>query len=129
VGWLRGLFTMFDGPPQDSAERLTSRGPLKVAREPAALTDRHTVQRWLRDLRPERDQQIFIHRPWGTVAAVADGHHPIGVYLSDGDRSWAAAAPGATDTQELTLEQVEHIMLDALTSPDRPRWPQWRQVP
>jgi hypothetical protein len=128
MGWLQDLVARIRGGPEDIAERLTSRGLVRIDRETAQLTDRETVQRWLRELSPDRDQQIFVHRPWGAIAAVADGHHALGVYLADGDKSWVAAAPGAPDDLDLTPDQIEHIMLDALTSPERPDWPDWRLV-
>ncbi|WP_460662930.1 hypothetical protein [Kribbella swartbergensis] len=128
MGWLQDLVARFRGRPEETAERLTGRGLFRTTKESAELSDRETVQRWLRELSPDRDQQIFVHRSWGTVAAVADRHHPLGVYLADGDKSWFAAAPGATDKQGLTPDQIEHIMLDALTSPERPQWPEWRYL-
>jgi hypothetical protein len=63
-----------------------------------------------------------------TIAAVADGRHPVGVILSDGDKAWFATAPGAADDQDLTPEQVEHIMLDALAADSRPQWPDWHPL-
>jgi hypothetical protein len=114
--------------PKDLAERLTRQGLFKVAMESTELSDRTRVQTWLRELRPERDQQILVHRPWGTVVAVADGHHPVGVFLSDGEKSWSAYAPGAASNQDLTSEQVEYIMLEALTAIRRPEWPEWRAL-
>jgi hypothetical protein len=107
---------------------LTGRGLFRIARDTAELTERETVQGWLRELRPERDQQILVHRPWGTVAAVADGHHPVAVFLSDREKSWSAAVPGTTDDRDLTPEQVEHVLLDAMTAPGPPDWPEWRYL-
>src|SRR5215203_800520 len=101
--------------PEDVAERLTGHGPFRVARAAAELSDRETVQRWLRELHRDRDEQVVVHRPWGTIAAVADGRHPVTVILSAEEKSWYAAAPGAADDQELTPDQVEHVLLDALT--------------
>jgi len=124
VGWVRHLFGRA-GRSKELAERLTTRGWFKVTAESAALSDRQTVQRWLRELRPERDQQILVHRSWGTVVAVADRRHPVGVFLSDGDKSWVAAPPGADNDRDLTPEQVAHVVLDALTAPGRPGWPEW----
>lgn len=69
-----------------------------------------------------------VHRRWGTIAAVADGRHPVGVILSDGDKAWFATAPGAANDQDLTPEQVEHIMLDALAADSRPQWPDWHPL-
>ena len=112
----------------DVAERLTKRGLFRVARESASLSDRQAVQRWVRELSAGRDEQVFVHRPWGTVAAVADGRNPIGVVLSDGEHSWFAAVPGAVGAKDLTLEQVEHVVLDALTASERPVWPKWRAL-
>jgi hypothetical protein len=46
--------------------------------------------------------------------------------MSDGDHSWTAEVPGTADQRDLTLDQVEHVVLDALTSSERPKWPEWR---
>jgi hypothetical protein len=113
---------------EDVAERLTRRSLFRMDRDSASLGDRGTVRAWLRELRPERDQQVFVHRGWGTIVAVADGRHPVGVILYDGEKSWFATAPGAADDQELTPDQVEHIMLDALTADSRPQWPDWHYL-
>jgi len=113
---------------EDIAERLTVRGLFRVDRDSAPLSDRGMVQRWLRELHRGRDQQVFVHRRWGTVVAVADGRHPVTVILHDGEKSWSAAAPGAADDQELTPDQVEHVLLDALASESRPQWPDWRYL-
>ncbi|MGS2618257.1 hypothetical protein ACVCAH_27580 [Micromonospora sp. LZ34] len=127
MGWLRDLLGR-GRPAQDVAERLTSRGPFRVSTETVPLTDRETVRRWLRDLDPDLGQQVHIRRPWGVVAAVTDRRHPVGVVMSDAeDRSWAAYAPG-TDERALTPDQVEHVVLDALTATERPAWPQWRRL-
>ena len=125
MSWLRRLLGKPSGAPQDVAELLTTRGPLRVDSETTSLDDRETVQQWVRGLRPEAGQQVFVHRPWGTLAAVAEGRHPVSVVLSDGKDSWFATAPGATD---LTPEQVEHVVLDALTSSERPQWPEWKPL-
>ena len=90
------------------------------------LTDRETVRSWVRALRPDRDEQVMVHRPWGSLAAVSDGKHPVGVILSDGEHTWVAEVPGAADQKDLTLEQVEHVVLDGMTSSARPQWPAWR---
>lgn len=128
MGWLRDRFTRRPRGPQETAERLTRRGLFRVDGESAALTDRETVRGWLRELREDRDQQVMVHRPWGTVAAVADGRRPVAVVLSDGEHSWSAAVPGAAGSQELTPEQIEHVMLEALTAPSRPQWPTWVEL-
>ena len=128
MGWLRNRFGRTGGRPKYLAERLTTRGPFRVTRESAALSDRETVQSWLRELHPKRDQQIHIVRSWGTVLAVADGRHPVKVLLSDGKKSWFAAIPGAADNLNLTPDQVEHVLLDALTASSPPGWPEWRYL-
>lgn len=113
---------------EEVAERLTSRGLFRVDSDSASLDNRGAVRAWLRELGPKRGQQVFVHRRWGTIAAVADGRHPVGVILSDGEKAWFATAPGAADDQALTPEQVEHIMLDALTANSRPQWPDWHPL-
>ena len=113
---------------EDTAERLTVRGIFRVDRDSAPLGDRATVQGWLRELHRGRNQQVFVHRRWGTIVAVADGRHPVTVILHDGEKSWLAAAPGAADDQELTPDQVEHVLLDALAAESRPQWPDWRYL-
>ena len=125
MGWLRDRLTPRARGPQQTVERLTRRGLFRVEGESAALTDRETIRRWLRELGADRDQQVLVHRPWGTVAAVADGRHPVAVVLTDGEHSWSAAAPGAAASQELTPDQIEHVMLEAVTAPSRPQWPTW----
>lgn len=128
MGWLRDLLGR-GRPAQDVAERLTSRGLLRVSTETVPLTDRETVRRWLRDLDPDLGQQVHIRRPWGVVAVVTDRRHPVAVVMSDAeDRSWAAYAPGADERADLTSDQVEHVMLDALTATERPAWPRWRRL-
>lgn len=95
-----------------------------------SLSDADTVRRWIRAIRPEADQQIHIRRPWGTVVAMADRKQPMAVFLSDGEHAWVAEPPDAPQPTkghyaDLTLEQVEHVMVDALTSRERPEWPKW----
>jgi hypothetical protein len=128
VGWLRDRLGRFGRGPKDVAERLTG-GLLHLEGEQAELSDRDTVQRWLREMRPEHQTQVFVHRPWGTVVAVADRGESVGVFMSDGKKTWIAAAPGATDGQHLTPEQIEYILLDALTAPGPPAWAEWREFP
>jgi len=48
--------------------------------------------------------------------------------MSDGEKSWFAVPPGAVDDRDLTPEQVEHILLDALTASGPPEWPDWRYL-
>ncbi|HEX5967413.1 MAG TPA: hypothetical protein VFY88_02965 [Intrasporangium sp.] len=128
MAWLRDLFTRRPRAPRETVERLTRRGLFRVEGESAALSDRETVRRWLRELREDRDQQVMVHRPWGTVAAVADGRHPVAVVMSDGEHSWSAAVPGAAGSAELTPDQIEHVMLEALNGPSRPQWPTWVEL-
>ena len=59
---------------------------------------------------------------------MADGRHPVGVILYDGEKSWLATGPGAAEDQELTPDQIEHMMLDALTADGRPQWPDWHYL-
>ncbi|HEX6755075.1 MAG TPA: hypothetical protein VF109_03920 [Mycobacteriales bacterium] len=122
--WRRGRRALLE----DVAERLTVRGLFRVARDSAPLSERGTVQSWLRELHRARNQQVLVHRPWGTIVAVADGRHPVTVILNDGEKSWFATGPGAPDDQALTPDQVEHVLLDALTAPSRPQWPDWRYL-
>jgi hypothetical protein len=116
--------------PADCAQLLTTtrRFPRRVEEESAPLSDAETVRRWIRTL--HADQQVHVRRPWGTVLAVHDGKPPVRVFLADGEKSWVAEPPDATTKAkggyaDMTLEQVEHVMVDALTSPDRPQWPRW----
>ncbi|MEH0844039.1 hypothetical protein V6U81_16765 [Micromonospora sp. CPCC 205711] len=125
MGWWRGGRE----PKRDVAERLSRPGLFRVVGETAALADRETVRRWLRELDPDLDQQVFVHRPWGTVAAVSDRRHGTGVVMADReDRSWGAYVPGADHREQLTPEQVEAVMLAALESPERPAGVDWRRL-
>lgn len=126
MGWWSGIRSAFGlgkkRGPQDVAERLTGwRG-----RDTARLDERDTVAGWLTELPRASDQQVFVHRSWGTVVAVADGKHPVNVFWTDGDTTWYAVPPGTVEDQDLTPEQVKHVLLEALTSPGPPSWPQWR---
>ena len=111
--------------PVDIVERFVSRGLLRSSRETAELSARDTVTGWVRELVRADDQQVMVHRPWGTVAAVAERRHPATVVLSDGVDSWFATGPEAATTQPLTPDEVEHVVLDSLTASDRPSWPYW----
>lgn len=130
--WSRVLGQPADAPAErstDRVERLTGQGWLRaVATEQTTLDDRDTVRRWLRDLSEADDQQVFVHRSWGTVVAVANGRDPVGVLLSDGEKSWFAAPPGAPDDQNLTPDEVELVVLDALVAERAPRWPDWHSL-
>ena len=55
----------------DVAERLTG-GLLNLERKEEELSDRGTVVRWLREMHLDHHTQILVHRPWGTIVAVAD---------------------------------------------------------
>jgi hypothetical protein len=125
MGWLRDRVGRFSGRPKDVAERLTTRGLFRVVRESAALSERETVQD---ELHQARDQQVAIFRSWGTVVAVADARHPVTVFLSDADKSWFAVPPEVSDDGDLTPDQVEHVLLDALTASSPPTWPEWRYL-
>jgi len=128
MGWLRDRLGRLRGGPMNVAERLTG-GLLDLQQEEAELSDRDTVVRWLREMHPDHRTQILVHRPWGTIAAVADRGESVAVFLSDGKRTWIAAAPGAPDDGYLTPGQVEHVVLDALTAPEPPTWAEWRDFP
>jgi hypothetical protein len=125
MGWLGDRLGLSGGEPNEVAMRDTSSGLFRIQSESVALNDRLTVQRWLRELRPERDQRIFVHRSWGTLVAIADRRDPVDVLLTDGETTWFATIRGTTNEQPLTPEQIEHVMLDALTSPAPPNWPEW----
>jgi hypothetical protein len=113
--------------PTDVAERLTRAGLFRVRTERVPLTDVETVRRWLREL--GGDHQVHVRRPWGAIAAVGDRRLPAGVVMADTeDRSWGAYPPGGAEDSQLTPDQVEHIMVDALTSTERPAWPEWRRL-
>lgn len=123
-----------DSAPMDVVERLATRrrGLFRkvVTSETTGLGDRETVVRWLRELHRERNQTIIIHRSWGSICVVADGRPPTDVMVTDGARMWYAARPGSRLPQQLpqlTPDQVERVMLDALTSDGPPRWPEWRE--
>jgi hypothetical protein len=129
VSWLRRSSGDDGTVPADGVVRLTktSRFPSRVAEESAALTDAETVRQWVRELGVEADQQVHVRRAWGAVAAVYDGENPVTVVLADREHAWTAEPPG-TAHADLTLEQVEQVVLDALTSAARPQWPTWRPL-
>ena len=128
MGWLGDLLGRSAGGPKEMAERLTNKGRMRLEQDTAALGDVDLVRTWLRDLRPGQDQQILVHRGWGTVAAVADKSDSIEVVRSDSAGPYYAVAPGAPDKAALTSDQVERIVIDALTSPGPPSWPEWREL-
>jgi hypothetical protein len=110
----------------DIAERVASDRKAEAGGEQVPVADSATVQQWLRDLGP--DVTVLVHRPWGTVAAQGSGKRPINVFLSEGASAWFAVPPGATDDHLLTPLQVEHIVLEAMSSPQRPAWPRWVEL-
>jgi hypothetical protein len=129
MGWWSDRFGRGRRAAQDGAELLTTRHLFRTTSERVPLTERDTVRRWLRDLDPHVRQQVHIRRHWGVIAAVSERRRPTGVVLVDAEcRSWAAYVPGGSDRDDLTPEQVEHVMLEALTSPERPSWPDWRRL-
>jgi hypothetical protein len=110
----------------DLAERVARDSRSEPGGEQVPIEDAATVQQWLRELRP--DVTVMVHRPWGTIAAQASGARPVNVFLSDGRNAWFAVPPGATDDRLLTPIQIEHIMLEAMTSTARPEWPRWVEL-
>jgi hypothetical protein len=129
MGWLQKLTGRAESAQQDVAELLTTPGLFRVTSETVSLDDRETVRRWLRELDPDLQQQVHIRRPWGVIAAVSDHRDPVGVVMTDNEgRSWGAYVPGADDNEYLSPQQVEDVMLAALTSTDRPTGPDWRRL-
>lgn len=132
MGWWRRVIELSRLNPKDvigqtdRAERLSGQGRGEPAHDVAELGDRDVIQGWLRQLGPQGDQQVLVHRRWGTVVAVADGRSPVSVFWTDGDTTWYAVPPGVPGEQDLESQQVEHVVLDALTSPGPPSWPDWR---
>lgn len=128
MDWVRALWRRPE-PRQDVAELLTSPGLFRTSSETVPLGERDTVRRWLRELDPDLGQQVHIRRPWGVIAAVSDRHEPVGVVMQEPDgRAWGAYVPGADRREPLTPEQVEEVMLAALTSTGRPPGPDWRPI-
>lgn len=121
--------------PRDVAERLTTRrqGLFRkvVTGDTVSLDNRDTVVRWLRELHQERDQTVIIHRSWGSVCVVGEGRAPTDIMMTEDDgRMWYAARAGSKIPQkrpQLTPAEVEHVMLEALTSDTPPQWPEWRE--
>jgi hypothetical protein len=63
----------------------------------------------------------------GVLAVVADERNPLAVVVSDGSHSWAAR-PDASGRTELTTDQIEHLVLEAMTAEERPTGPTWEQL-
>jgi hypothetical protein len=111
----------------DLADRIFARGTLATGGEQVPLAEGETVRGWLREMGPE--DTVLVHRAWGTVAVRNDRREPTaGVFLSDGANAWFAVPPGAEDHHPLTLPEIEHIVLEAMTSPTRPAWPRWVEL-
>jgi hypothetical protein len=110
----------------DLVERLTTARALRDDGVQVPLADSATVRRWLRDMGPA--ETVLVHRAWGTLAARAGREDTVNVFLSDGASAWYAVPPGTHEAHPLTLGQVEHIVLDAMSSPERPAWPHWVEL-
>jgi len=128
VGWLRGRRDAEVPGGVEVAERLIGTGRSDVSAETCELTDSATVRRWLFELSTDRDQQLLVHRSWGSLAVVPDRKRAASVILSDGKHSWFAVPAGADDKAELTPEQIERVVIDALGGSSRPQWPDWRPL-
>jgi hypothetical protein len=81
-------------------------------------------------LRPDQDVQVWIHRSWGKVVAIAGSGDPPTVLLAagDGESTWYAVPPGGGEKANLTQDELERLMLEALSSRERPKWPDWHQL-
>jgi hypothetical protein len=128
VSWLRRRRNADVPGIVEVAERLAGTGRSGVTAETCELTDSETVRRWLFELSADRDQQLLVHRSWGSLAVAPDRKRAASVILSDGEHSWFAVPPGADDKAELTPEQIEHVVIDALGGSSRPKWPDWRSL-
>ena len=115
-------------PLEDVAVRLTGQGRGEIEKEVVPLTDRHTVLRWLREMRDVPDQQVWVHRPWGLIVAVTSIHSPITVLFHDGENVWTAEPPNSIQESELTPDQAEYVVLEALTVAEVPSWPHWDKL-
>jgi hypothetical protein len=114
--------------PVDLAERWTSTGWRKSRGESVSVRDRDAVDVWLRELGDAGKQQVMIHRPWGTIAAVADRRGRLAVVMADSGHSWSAAAPGGKRGSELSRDQVRVVMTEALDSAHRPTCVDWQLI-
>jgi len=61
------------------------------------------------------------------VASASDGE-PLSVFLGDGEHTWYAVPPGGALDEDLSQRQVERLMLEAVSSPERPAWPEWHRL-
>jgi len=118
---------------EEHAERTTSIGRWwqrkRSISELVDVSDEATVRRWVSEIEPGQDVTVVVRRPWGTIAVVAGGKHPPSVFLADDtDTPRYAVAPGAPGDQHLTPDEVERIVVDALTSAGPPDWPDWREL-
>lgn len=106
----------------DRVERLTT-SEAAVSKDLVGLGEHDVVRGWLRELVPGCDQQVHVHREWGTVSVVPDDES-VGLFWTDGSSSWVAGPPGAAG-ELLTLQQIERIIVEATTSSGPPQWPDW----
>jgi hypothetical protein len=127
MGWFRRREVPAEEVRGEGVTRLTSSGRRDVEVEETTLDDQETVLSWVRGLRQDRDQ-VFIDRSWGTVVALAADGRPPGVILSDEEHTWHAVPPGGGEKADLSPEQLEQLMLDVMSSPERPTWPDWHQL-
>jgi hypothetical protein len=114
--------------PVNVAERWTSLGWRKSHGESASVSDRATVASWLRDFGGARKQQILIHRPWGTIAAVVDRRGRVEIVVADGNHSWLATATGSVTKTGISAEQARQVMLEALDAMARPTSVEWKPL-
>src|SRR3954466_14972797 len=109
MGWLRDRLGRLRGGRMDVAERLTG-GLLDLQQEEAELSDRGTVVRWLREMDP-----LTVRKFWSTGRGARSPRSPgagrgeaVAVFLSDGKRTWIAAAPGAPSRRCRSAARCRH---------------------
>jgi hypothetical protein len=95
MGRIRDRFRRSSKGQQERVERISHSRWFRVDREVASLADQDTVRKWLRAFGPGGQQLVFVRRSWGAVVAMAGDGRPVRVRMTDGDRDWAASAPGA----------------------------------
>ena len=128
MGWFRRRKAPAEQVRKEGVQRLTSRGRRDVDSEETTLDDHATVLRWVRDLRSARHVQVFVDRSWGVVVASSGDGEPPGVIVGDGENAWYAAPPGGGKKANLTQDQLEQLMIEVLSSPERPKWPEWHEL-
>ncbi|NLT56951.1 MAG: hypothetical protein GXX79_20795 [Actinomycetales bacterium] len=110
---------------EEGAERIITVGK-ELESEAVGLDQVDVVRGWMRELTPDCDGQVYVHRSWGTLVAIADGRPPVSVTFVDGEHVWYPVPLGpVSDHEPLTWDQVERVMIHALTSPERPNWLRW----